>query len=94
MLIVRCFKCGYELVPSQKVYGSGKEYKHRERDTDGLDIFCCCRFFCNADFKIDMKHYLENRETEGFIANTVSAKLDFCDGYDKPPKRKKRFFEI
>ena len=88
---VQCYKCGHILEPSQKVYASGKEYNHVKRDSDGLDIFCCARFFCNTEFKIDMSHYIENKETEGFVAKTVSAKLDFSDGYDQPPKRKTNF---
>ena len=63
-----------------------------KRDSDGLDIFQCPS--CKTKFKLDMAYYLENMGTEDFLVKTVDANLDFSDGYDEPPKMKKKWWQL
>ena len=84
----KCYNCGKVLTYTNGIAGPS-EFVHDERDIDGMDIFLCgsirgCRF------KIDMKHYLKNRDKKNFIAKTVSADLDFSGGFDKKPKKIER----
>ncbi len=81
----KCYKCQKILSFTNNIGGSS-EFVHDERDFDGMDIFLCgC--FRGHRFKLDMKHYLKNRNQNNFIAKTLSADLDFSDGYDKKPKK-------
>ena len=40
-----------------------------------------------------MNFYIKNKDNKNFIAKTVSADLDFSNGFDKPKKMKRSFFK-
>lgn len=87
----QCYNCGKTLTYTTGIAGPS-EFVKDERDTDGFDIFICgsiksCRF------KMDMNFYIKNKNNKNFIAKTVSADLDFSNGFDKPKKIKRSFFK-
>ena len=83
----KCFKCDKVLKFNPGLGGHG-DFVLDKRDKDGLDIFICgCPR--TLKFKVDVKHYMENRGKGNFIAKTVDAYLDYSDGIDKKPKKVK-----
>lgn len=87
----QCYNCGKTLTITTGIAGPS-EFVKDERDADGFDVFICgsiksCRF------KIDMNFYIKNKDNKNFIAKTVSADLDFSNGFDKPKKMKRSFFK-
>ena len=83
----KCFKCN-KVLKFNPGFGGHGDFVKDKRDKDGLDIFICgCPR--TLKFKVDVKHYMENRGKGNFIAKTVDAYLDYSDGIDKKPKKVK-----